>query len=1318
MRATRLARAWSGVLCCFWLSFCLFPSRTLAVSPTGSLRETGIPRPPVPPPSVFHNLPLQFEENAGQADKETRFLARGVGYTLLLQRDGLRLALRHVRPISMRWAGANTGTISGREPTPTVTNYYLGSNPAGWHLNVRSYRSVVCSEVYKGIDLLYHGSGQQLEYDFVVAPQADPAQIRMRFEGLQPILIGEDLALEGVDSLRIKELNAYQWIHGSKKVVEASWRVHAGEASIQLGTYDHSRELIIDPIFFYGTYIGGNGADDAVSVVKGAQQDQYYVAMSTSSAELEQPATHPNVSNPNCSGGTCGINTLLLEIQATTTDIPIWGKDSPQTTDLASTAVVYPTVLSATYFGGNTGATKPASMVADGNFNLYVSGSTTNPNGLPPLGTKICSLNCTGYVAKLSSSLTLIYSLALAAVGDGIAVDGTGDVYITGMAAAGSLTTPPGDLAFQQLVTSGSALTSGTHAYLLELGPTGALLFSSFIGGSGTDQGKAIAVSAGTNPMVYVTGQTSSTDFPTKCTACQTAYGGGSGDAFALATSNLASSPVLEYSTYLGGSGDDSASSIAVDSAGNAVLVGSTASTDFPNIPPSATVRPIFQFTRLDDSGNLTTPVMLPSSVPPGSQDGFVTSLSADGTLRFTDFLGGNDSTASITSANAVVLDRLGVIYVTGTSNATIETSPASPTDSSTDFMESSPPSISPPNIDGLGGAATTDNWAKVTFDTSNLTNNHVFFAQIDPIGQNLLQATIGGGLGDDQGKSLSVAGYCFSSEPPKPPPTDPPTPDPVYPPCVGTASIVGSTDDASQDKGLFGAASTTTLYPVDPPSPSGSNAGFFVQEELAGYCNMQFQQQLESSLTLGGDCVSGTSSGMVYVTDSSKPSKIVKTASITINDAFHLTPSASLSLNLSGVGGVQPYTLTFSFLPLGAIGAVGSCTLTGGSGGFPSGCPITQTGGGGAGTIFDVTSGALSVVLSCPGPECQYNNTPNTVVVGQPVTLNAVVTNGIPKTVFWSSSGGTFGSDISTPSTSITFTPGGSGGPVVVRAIPVVDLSLTPVPSITLSTVNLGGNGGPLSITSPPNQLVAGTTFQFKATSELVTWTASAGTIDSSTGDFTAPNPPPAHAQITITATSTANAQIATTQVTIVPVPALVVPASITVPVGGKASTPISITAGTGIAGESMALACSPATLPSGVSCFFTPNPVVNAAGAMTTLQIVSNTVSFNFPNRDSPWKKYPFDDAAIVVAGCIFIFGRRRHDRRIMMVLTTTLAATALLSLAACGTGGTFNPTTQPSHVGAGTYTINITVSGASPGAADYNEPLTTVPIKVTLQ
>jgi hypothetical protein len=1625
--------------------------------------------------SVLGNLPLQFEENEGQADGRARFLARGPGYTLFLNSDGLALNLSHTanntaRGVSMHLLGAQVAEPLGREQTVTQTNYYLGSDPHNWHLAVPSYRSVIYPGIYKGIDLIYHGNGSELEYDFVISPGTDPNQIRARFEGLKPLLRGKDLSFEGQDQLSVRSLKAFQMLDGKKKAVDADWEIRGDQASIHLGSYDHGHELTIDPIFFYGTYIGGNGADDAVSVIQGASQSQYYVALSTSSAKLEEPG-NASASNPNCNAGSCGVDTLILEIQATTTDIPIWGANSPQTTDPNSTAVTYPTVLSATYLGGNTGTTKPISMVADSDFNLYATGSTTNPNGLPSLGTKICSQNCTGYVAKLNSDLTPIYSLALAAIGDGIGVDKTGDAYITGMAAAGSLTIPQADLAFQQLVTSGTALASGTHAYLLELGPTGALLFSSFIGGSGTDQGKAIAVSDGMNPVVYVTGQTSSTDFPTKCTACQTTYGGGSGDAFVLAISSLPSSPVLNYSTYLGGSGNDSASSIAVDSAGNAVLVGFTASTNFPNLPPLATTPQPFQFTRLDDSGNLTTPVMLPNSVPPGSQDGFVTSLSADGTLRFTDFLGGSDSTASITSANGVVLDRVGVIYVTGTSNATIATSP---TDSSTDFMESTPPSIRPPNNDGLGGAATTDNWQKVTFDTSNLKNNHVFFAQIDPIGQNLLQATIAGGLGDDQGKSVSVAGYCFSSPPPPPP--NPP--NPVYPPCIGTASIVGSTDNASQDKGLFGAASTTTLYPVDPSSPSGSKAGFFVQEELAGYCNMQLQQQLGSSLTLGGPCVSGTSMGTVSVMDSSKPSKIVKTASITINEAFHLTPSASLSLDLSGVVGIQPYTLTFSFLPLGAIGAVGACTLTDGTGGFPSGCPIVQTGGGGAGTIFDVTSGTLTVALSCPGTDCTYNNMPNSLLVGQPVTLNATVTNGVPNTVNWISSGGNGTFTGPNPSTSIMFTPGGTGGLVVITAAAKVDPSVTqtitlktfeptsvsftssgpfiygqtnitvnlsssansvfptgskvmyqvdqgstepstlsngsasidlhtlaagshtitvsypgdsanflanssnslnftvnqapltvtanspppitfgqPIPALTYTitgfvngdtssvvtgtaaltttatstsqpgdypisfstktlaatnysfnyvdgtltitavgaapppiispaggsytstqtatitdslagaklhyttdgteptsastlyagpiavnasvtiraiavasgykdsatsrasfnlsaptlsalsisfgnivqgtlsdtetimftnpgantlgglmlalgganagefalgsgttcgtslsgnsscsvavtftptslgarnatlaisyagigspqTVNLGGVGvSPLSITSNTTQLVAGTTFQFTASAPAV-WSASAGTISSS-GFFTAPNPPPTPAQITVTATSTVNPQIfVTTQITIVSVPAIIVPATNTLPVGGSVTIPISIAAGTGIAGESMTLACSPATLPTGVSCSFVPNPVINTGGAAVTLQLFSNNLNANLPMRGNPWEKHPLDGSAIVITGCIFLIGFKSHGGKKMMLVTSALAFATLMSLAACGTGGSFHSNASSGGHVTGTYTINITASGATPGAADFNQTLTTVPLKVTLQ
>jgi hypothetical protein len=587
MRIVDLVRLLSGVLICLSCSPSILESQTTNLSSMGppvgasaahKRSDADIPR------SFLGNLPLQFEENKGQAEGNTRFLARGLGYTLLLNPDGLELNLRPkgnrpTRHLSMHLLGAQASNLLGRDLTSTQTNYYLGRDPHNWHLGVRSYSSVVYEGVYKGIDLIYHGSGSQLEYDFVIAPGSDPAQIRMRFDGLKPLLQGKDLSFEAEDKLSVRTLKAFQILDGIKKPVDAEWEIVGDQASIHLGPYDHGHELIIDPIFFYGSYIAGTGADDAVSIVQGAQQGQFYVALSTSSTQITQPTNNTTVTNPNCNGTTCGTDTLILEIQATTTDIPVWiaptstdptdWKPAPQDEHVNTPA--YPSVLSASYLGGNAGDTKPTSMVADKTFNLYVTGSTTNPGGLPQLGSPICTQTCIGigYVAKLSSNLTLTYSLALAAIGSGIGVDGTGNAYITGMATAGTI--PQSDLTFQKLLTSGSALVSGNHAYLMELGPAGALLFSSLIGGSGVDGGKAVAVS-GTGDTVYVTGSTTSTDFPTKCSACQTTFGGGSGnDVFVLAMSHLPAGPVLEYSTYLGGSGDDSSSSIAVDVAGNVV---------------------------------------------------------------------------------------------------------------------------------------------------------------------------------------------------------------------------------------------------------------------------------------------------------------------------------------------------------------------------------------------------------------------------------------------------------------------------------------------------------------------------------------------------------------------------------------------------------------------------------------------------------------------------------------------------------------------------------------------------------------------------
>jgi hypothetical protein len=1334
--------------------------------------------------------------------------------------------------------------------------------------------------VYKGIDLIYHGSGSQLEYDFVIAPGSDPAQIRMRFDGLKPLLEGKDLSFEGEDKLSVRTLKAFQILDGIKTAVDAKWEIVGDQASIHLGPYDHGHELIIDPVFFYGAYIGGASNDGAVSIVPASQPGYFYVALSTDSATIDQPT--PPTTNPKCPppSTSCPTTyTLIFGLDTTNAPRPPSGLIPYGT---ATAPVPTAIVGSATYIGGTTGSTTPTSMAIDNSSNLYISGKTTDGANFPQLVTQPCSQSCIGFITKFSTSLTANptkaaltpqYSYGLPASPLAIAVDGAGDTYLTGSASntpgGEMLTIPPSNTAFQSLVAPTIGQKPGLHAFLLELSPSGSTLFCSYIGGSGVDQGNAIAVSGNT---VYVAGQTSSTDFPITAGAFKGTKPSSGQDAFILGASNLATSPNLIFSTHLGGTGTDTASAIAVSPSGDIVVAGSTDSSGFPiqdspmfsaakwpivNVPvdpkdPSTT------FTQLP-----TTPptlVALPTAVPANSQDAFVMSLTGDGTkLLFTDFLGGIAVNTSVTSAQALTVDGVGVIYVTGSTTATFT--------SGDDHNHG----------DFMSGNATED-----IRDAPGVSN--VFFSQIDPTGAFLLEATLAGSPGTDMANSLTISR-----------PLDP----------AGVVSIVGAS--TITPPGLFDSASNSVVDPVAPPSPSKSAAnestGFFVQEALAGYCKMALVKQAGTSLTFSGPCVSGTQSGTLFVTPSnpllSRP--IVVAASGT-------TLSGTVTVDVSSLQG-QTLNFSFGFLPLGAIGGTGQCangvsTITG--------CSIF-TSGGGAGTIFSVTPGTLSINLSCVGPNCTYSNKPNTVLIGQPITLNAAVANGIPNTAIWSSSAGTFSGP--NPSTSITYMPGGTGGPLVVTATPVADPSF-PAQTITLTTIeptnvsfpdpgpfvsgqtnipvnvsagtgsasvpngdvvtyqvvggpsgsstlingaasiqlatlpvgtynlvvnypgnsasflasssnmlpftvnlaqpnvvtlsassiffgnivqgtpsgaqsvtltnsgantvsaltlklgganasefaltsattcgaslaansscsiaatftpaslgtrsavlaisytgtgspqalNLGGIGvAPLTIISTATQFVAGTTFQFTS-SPPANWTASiAGTITKA-GFFTAPNPVTAPTPITITATSQSNAQIvATTQITVVPAPAIVVPSTTTLPAGNSVNIPISISTG-GIAGEAMAFSCDPNTLPTGVHCLFTPNPVVNAGGATVTLQLISNSARNNLPIRDYPWRKSPLDGYTVMAVGCILVFGRRKHGGKLMVVLAVAGSA-ALLSLSACGTSGSFSGATQGGHV-TGTYTINISVLGASPGAADFNETLTTVPLKVILQ
>jgi hypothetical protein len=298
-------------------------------------------------------------------------------------------------------------------------------------------------------------------------------------------------------------------------------------------------------------------------------------------------------------------------------------------------------------------------------------------------------------------------------------------------------------------------------------------------------------------------------------------------------------------------------------------------------------------------------------------------------------------------------------------------------------------------------------------------------------------------------------------------------------------------------------------------------------------------------------------------------------------------------------------------------------------------------------------------------------------------------------------------------PYTSIVFTPPDSGDSVEVRATSAADPSVTSQP-IEL-TIIASAASGPLAFTAKASQMVAGTKYQFVA-NKTVTWTATAGTIDSF-GSFTAPNPPPSPQTVTITATTVDSPQASvTTQVTIFPVPVLVVPSTSTLPAGGTVSIPISVTTAAGMAAESMALSCAPAQQPTGVSCVFSPDPVANAGVTTVNLELFSNTVATS-AGYGFPPNRYPLSGSALLVAGAIFLNWRKRPGRRKSLPVTAILASAALLTIAACGTSGSFTAPNQQGHL-TGTYTLSITVTGATADNPDYNQTLTTVPLKVIIQ
>lgn len=616
----------------------------------------------------YGKLPLSFEANQGQSDARVKFLSRGNGYSIFLTDSAAVLSLSksnsaQARPrkqgipepapafktdvVRMELAGASPGLhVTGTGQLPGTANYFIGSDPAGWHSAIPTFGKVRYSEVYPGVDLVYYGTRRQLEYDFVAAPNADVKPIRLHFAGAKTLRLdaGGNLRVIAPDGeVAFHKPLVFQEIQGQRRKVEGRFTL-LGKNTIgfTLGAYDTTRALVIDPVLVYSTFLGGTLEDEANAIAVDGSGDAYVAGLTVSSDFPVTTGAFQTTNNKTSNTYTAFVTKLNPE----------------------GTALLY-----STYLGGSTQDIANA-IAVDGSGNAYVAGDTSSTDFPVTTGayqtTNNTSGASTGFVTEVNPTGTaLVYSTYLggsAAEGaNGIAVDGFGDAYVTGF--AGSSDFPVSAGAFQ---TKNNA-TQGT-AFVTELNATGTgLVYSTFLGGSFADQAYGIALDG--SGSAYVAGWTGSADFPVTAGAFQTTNHdpGNStkllGNAF-VAKLN-ATGTGLFYSTYLGGSVggsaarlttvQDQASAIAVDGSGDAYVAGFAFSTDFP-VTTGA-----FQITNNAGSS--------------GNNNAFLTKINSTGTaLLYSTYLGGSEGNPAtgITGegAFAIAVDGSGSAYVAGTTSS------------------------------------------------------------------------------------------------------------------------------------------------------------------------------------------------------------------------------------------------------------------------------------------------------------------------------------------------------------------------------------------------------------------------------------------------------------------------------------------------------------------------------------------------------------------------------------------------------------------------------------------------------------------------
>jgi hypothetical protein len=1231
----------------------------------------------------YGRIPLSFEANRGQADKTVKFLSNGSGYSLFLTDSSAVLALTKpevssakpgqtvgngLKPASARPArktyvvrmdlvGANRAMqVTGVDQLPGTANYFIGNDPAKWHSGVPTFAKVKCADVYPGVDLVYYGNQRQLEYDFVVAPGASPKPIRLEFAGAKKLDLTNngDLTVSAANGeIAFHKPVVYQVKDGVRQPIDGQFAMLSKNTiGFTLGRYDHSKPLVIDPVLSYSTYLGGTLADAAYGIAADSSGNAYVVG-TTFSTNFPVTAGAFQSANNEPVGFQCAFVTKL---------------------NPTGTALVYSTYLGGSGNPGNHAiyGDVGVGIAVDSAGDAYVTGDANSTNFPVTTGAFQTVNNSTkpntenAFVTELNPTGTaLVYSTYLGGnnqdYGSGIAVDSSGNAYVTGRASSSTFPVTPGAVQVDNL----SDLTIGwTDAFVTKLNSTGtALVYSTYLGGSlyGA-QGVGIAVDSSGD--AYVTGSAASTDFPITNGAFQTTNFAAAGAGPQTVAYNVfvtklnPTGTALVYSTFLGGSIDDYGAGIALDGSGDAYVTGEAWSQNYP-VAGNA-----YQSTNPAYANDAPT--------------GFVTEVNPAGTgLVYSTFLGGSGfppqncgsdctSSGSGDSASAIAVDGLGDAYVTGSAISS--------------------------NFPTTSGAYQTVNNAAGRSDPVGI---NAFITKLNPGGSQLLYSTYFGGNTQDFGYGIAldgvggvyVAGLTSSTN---------------FPTTTGAYQIAsGGDEDAFIAKFAIGTvpttiATTTTLMSSANPQVQGSSVTFTATVTPAsgtgvptGNVVFSVDGTSESTVALGGTgeaaySTSSLATGQHTILASYGGSTAYTASSGTLTETIS-EPQVATPNVVGDTQAAATTAITGAGLVVGTVTTASSSTVA--SGNVISESPSAGT---------SVNSGsAVNLVVSTGSAQVAV---PNVVGDTQAAATTAITGAGLVVGTVTTASSSTVasGNVISESPSAGTSVNSGSAVNLVVSTGPAQTAATAPVFSPAA-----GSYTSTQSVTITDSTSGAAIYYTTNGTTPTTSSTLYNGAITVSATETI---------EAIAVATGYTNSAVATADYIIVAAaPGYTLsanPSSLTIKSGSTGSTVITLTPVGGFTGT-VNFACG--TLPALVTCSFAPTSLtVPSSAPLTTTLTIGTTGTTTASLRDGPaGGVLPGIFAALILLPLGFT--RRILRTRmtgspwlacLLLLAGATLAAAGMLGMAGCGGS-------SKSSTPAGTYSIPIAVTSGG----------TTVPLNLSI-